>query len=102
MVITQESTQSLATLNEGRLPSGPARPASHGQPNPCRCDSPQGQNAAICPTPCRGGCKRELKARRADLGGAVLPGSPADFGKLIAEETEKWAKVVKFSGVKPD
>ena len=32
----------------------------------------------------------------------VLAGSPADFGKLIAEETEKWAKVVKFAGIKPE
>ena len=44
----------------------------------------------------------KMKARLADLGGAVLPGSPADFGKLIAEETEKWAKVVKFAGIKSD
>jgi tripartite-type tricarboxylate transporter receptor subunit TctC len=44
----------------------------------------------------------KLKARLADLGGTVLPGSPAEFGKLIAEETEKWAKVVKFAGAKPD
>src|SRR5712691_1115876 len=43
----------------------------------------------------------KLKARLADLGGTVLPGSPADFGKLIADETEKWAKVVKFAGIKP-
>ena len=43
----------------------------------------------------------KMKARLADLGGTVLAGSPADFGKLIAEETEKWAKVVKFSGAKP-
>jgi tripartite-type tricarboxylate transporter receptor subunit TctC len=43
-----------------------------------------------------------MKARIADLGGTPLPGSPADFGKLISEETEKWAKVVKFSGAKPD
>jgi tripartite-type tricarboxylate transporter receptor subunit TctC len=42
------------------------------------------------------------KARLADLGGTVLAGSPADFGKLIAEETEKWGKVVKFSGAKPE
>jgi tripartite-type tricarboxylate transporter receptor subunit TctC len=43
-----------------------------------------------------------LKARLADLGGTVLPGSPAEFGTLIADETEKWAKVVKFSGAKVD
>jgi hypothetical protein len=35
------------------------------------------------------------------LGGAVLPGSPADFHKLVSEEIEKWAKVVKFVGLKP-
>jgi tripartite-type tricarboxylate transporter receptor subunit TctC len=44
----------------------------------------------------------KLKARLADLGGTMLVGPPADFGKLIAEETEKWAKVVKFSGARPD
>ena len=44
----------------------------------------------------------KLKARLADLGGTVLPGSPIDFGKLIADETEKWAKVVKFAGIKPE
>jgi tripartite-type tricarboxylate transporter receptor subunit TctC len=43
-----------------------------------------------------------IKARIADLGGTALPGSPSDFGKLVADETEKWAKVVKFSGAKPD
>jgi tripartite-type tricarboxylate transporter receptor subunit TctC len=40
------------------------------------------------------------KTRLADLGGTALAGSPADFGKLIAEETEKWGKVVKFAGIK--
>jgi len=44
----------------------------------------------------------KLRAQLADLGGTALPGSPAEFGKLIAEETEKWAKVVKFSGANPD
>ena len=43
-----------------------------------------------------------VKARLADLGGTVLADSPAEFGKLIAEETEKWGKVVKFSGAKAD
>jgi tripartite-type tricarboxylate transporter receptor subunit TctC len=42
----------------------------------------------------------KMKARLADLGCTVLAGSPADFGKLIAHETEKWGEVVKFAGVK--
>jgi tripartite-type tricarboxylate transporter receptor subunit TctC len=44
----------------------------------------------------------KMKARLAELGATALPGSPADFGKFIAEETEKWGKVVKFSGAKAD
>jgi tripartite-type tricarboxylate transporter receptor subunit TctC len=44
----------------------------------------------------------KLKARLSDLGGTMLVGTPAEFGKVIAEETEKWAKVVKFSGARPD
>jgi tripartite-type tricarboxylate transporter receptor subunit TctC len=43
-----------------------------------------------------------MKVRLADLGGTVLAGSPADFGKLIAEETEKWGKVVNFTGIKAE
>jgi tripartite-type tricarboxylate transporter receptor subunit TctC len=41
-----------------------------------------------------------IKARFADLGGMVLPGSPADFGKLIRDETEKWAKVIRAANIK--
>ena len=44
----------------------------------------------------------KMKARIADLGGTVLAGSPTDFGKFIADETEKWAKVIKFAGIKPE
>jgi len=44
----------------------------------------------------------KMKARFADMGATVFASSPADFGKLMAEETEKWAKVVKFAGIKPD
>ena len=43
-----------------------------------------------------------IKARFAELGLIVLPGSPADFAKLIADDTAKWAKVIKFAGIKPD
>ena len=43
-----------------------------------------------------------MKARLADLGGTALPGSPTDFGKFLADETEKWAKVIKFAGLKAD
>jgi len=44
----------------------------------------------------------KIKARLAELDGTVLGGSPADFGKLIAEETEKWGKVIRAANVKPE
>jgi tripartite-type tricarboxylate transporter receptor subunit TctC len=44
----------------------------------------------------------KLQARLVDVGGTVLAGSPADFGKLIAEDTEKWAKLIKLAGIKPE
>ena len=44
----------------------------------------------------------KIKARLAALGATVLQGSPADFGKLIAEDTEKWAKVVRDANIKPE
>jgi tripartite-type tricarboxylate transporter receptor subunit TctC len=43
-----------------------------------------------------------LRGKIANLGGGIAASSPADFGKLIADETEKWGRVVKFAGIKPD
>ena len=45
---------------------------------------------------------RRMKARLADLGGTVLPGSPSDFGKFLADETEKRAKVIRAANIKPE
>jgi tripartite-type tricarboxylate transporter receptor subunit TctC len=44
----------------------------------------------------------KIKARLADLGGTPLPGSPADFAKLIADDTEKWAKVIRAANIKAE
>lgn len=44
----------------------------------------------------------KLKARVSDLGGVVFRSSPVEFGKLLADETEKWAKVIKFAGIKAE
>jgi tripartite-type tricarboxylate transporter receptor subunit TctC len=44
----------------------------------------------------------KIKVRLAELGGTLLGGTPAEFGKLIAEETEKWGNVTKFANIKPD
>ena len=44
----------------------------------------------------------KLRMRLADLGGTPLPGSPADFGKLIAEDTEKWGKVIRAANIRPE
>jgi len=43
-----------------------------------------------------------IGTRLAALGGTALPGLPSDFGTLIAEETGKWAKVIRFAGIKPE
>ena len=43
-----------------------------------------------------------IQARLAEFGGTVLTGSPAEFGSLVATETEKWGKVVRFAGLKPE
>jgi hypothetical protein len=43
-----------------------------------------------------------MKARLVDLGATVLAGSPADISKLIAEDTEKWAKVIRAANIKPE
>ena len=44
----------------------------------------------------------DKKQRLADLGASLLPGSPADFGKLLADETEKWGRVIRFAGIKAE
>jgi tripartite-type tricarboxylate transporter receptor subunit TctC len=44
----------------------------------------------------------KIKARLADFGGPALAGSPADFGRLIGDETEKWAKVIRAANIKPE
>ena len=44
----------------------------------------------------------KIKARLAELGSTALAGSPADFSKLIAEETEKWGKVIRAANIKPE
>jgi hypothetical protein len=43
-----------------------------------------------------------MRAKFAEMGGEPLRGSPSEFGQLIAEETEKWGKVVKFTGLEPE
>ena len=44
----------------------------------------------------------KIKARIADLGNTVLAGSPADFSRLITDETEKWGKVIRAANIKPE
>jgi len=43
-----------------------------------------------------------MKAKFGEIGGEPIGGSPSELGKLIADETDKWGKVVKFTGLKPD
>ena len=44
----------------------------------------------------------KLKTRLVDIGGTLLAGSPADFGRLIADDTEKWAKVIRAANIKAE
>ena len=44
----------------------------------------------------------KMKARLAEWGATALPGSPADFGKLIADDTEKWGKVIRAANIKAE
>jgi tripartite-type tricarboxylate transporter receptor subunit TctC len=44
----------------------------------------------------------KMKARLLDLGGTPMPMTPADFGKFIAEETEKWGKVIRAANIKAE
>jgi tripartite-type tricarboxylate transporter receptor subunit TctC len=43
-----------------------------------------------------------MKTRFAEFGATMIAGPPAEFGKLLAEETEKWGKVIRFAGIKPE
>jgi hypothetical protein len=43
-----------------------------------------------------------MQARFAAIGGEPLPGTPSEFGRLIAEETEKWSKLVRAAGIRPE
>jgi len=69
-----------------------------GAPNGAPAEIINKLNAAIN----AGLADAKTKERLVEQGGTVLPGSPAEFGKLIADETEKWGKVVKFAGAKLD
>jgi hypothetical protein len=95
---------------DARIDRGPKRPTGP-RPNISRSNSavgllPEKNNVGGLPFAVEarytGLADPKIKAAIADMGGTVLAGSPADFGKLIADETEKWGKVVKFSGAKPD
>ena len=44
----------------------------------------------------------KIKAQLIDMSGILIPGTPADLGKLFKDEVEKWAKVIQFSGAKPE
>ena len=46
--------------------------------------------------------RAQMTARFRDLGGIAMAGSPAEFGKLIADETEKWGKVIRATNIKPE
>ena len=67
-----------------------------GAPSNTPADVVQSLNAAVNAALAEPG----MTTRLAEIGGMLLAGSPADFGRLIADETEKWDKVVKFSGAK--
>ena len=83
--------------------------------NFCRASRREAGTGSSCPKPRPRRLSRKLnkeinaaladpkmKARLADLGSTPLLGSPGDFGKLIAEETEKWGKVINSAGIKAE
>ena len=96
-VTTTQRSEALPDAGASRFPPVRSerlvrrRPLRHAAGH--REAQPRGQHRARRP---------RMKARMAELGGMIMAGSPADFGKIIAEETEKWAKVVKFSGAKAE
>jgi tripartite-type tricarboxylate transporter receptor subunit TctC len=72
----------------------------------CGVGAPKNTPAAIIDTLNReinaGLADSKMQARFAELGGTMLPGSPADFTDFLAKDAEKWAKVIKFAGVQAD
>ena len=77
-----------------RRPSGPASGAPKNTPADIVDKLNKEINAGLADP--------KMKARLLDLGGVPLPLTPAEFGKLITEGTEKWGKVVKFANIKPE
>ncbi len=103
--------KALAVTSAKRLDALPDVPAiaefvpGYEEVSWCGLAAPAGTPAAIVEqlnrTVNAGLADPKMKARFADLGVVELPGSPADFAKLISDETEKWAKVIRFAGLKP-
>jgi tripartite-type tricarboxylate transporter receptor subunit TctC len=60
------------------------------------------QRPQICSDKMKDDADPKMKARLLDLGGTPMPVTPADFGRLIADEIEKWAKVVEFAGIRAE
>ncbi len=85
--------------DDGRVPAG-LRGESRGTGSPRPKATPADAITKLNEEVNKALADPAIRTRLADLGATPLPGSPADFGKLLVEETEKWAKVVRMSGAK--